>query len=124
MIDSKALSVSFGFLAELAVELITAGKSHNEIVNELEKATRRTQLFIGVPSLKYLMRSGRVSKAKGLIANLFNIKPILNLDEYGSPQHISKSFSKKGLSLKFCRWLAILQAKKSIRGLLSLTPTI
>ena len=112
VIDSKALSVSFGFLAEQAVELIAAGKSHNEIVSELEKATRRTQLFVGVPSLKYLMRSGRVSKAKGLIANLFNIKPILNLDEYGSPQHISKSFSKKGAFTKVLQMASNFAAQK------------
>ncbi|HPC36351.1 MAG TPA: DegV family protein [Candidatus Marinimicrobia bacterium] len=112
VIDSKALSVSFGFLAERAVELIAAGKSHNEITDELEKTTRRTQLFVGIPSLKYLMRSGRVSKAKGLIAKLFNIKPILNLDEYGTPQHISKSFSKEGAFAKVLQMASNFAAQK------------
>jgi len=113
VIDSKTLSVSFGFLAEHAVELITAGKSHEEIVAELEKSTRRTQIFVGIPNLKYLIRGGRVSKAKGLVAKLLNIKPILNLDECGVPQHISKSFSKNGAFMKVLKLATDLAAHKT-----------
>jgi len=100
VIDSKTLSVSVGFIAERAVELIVAGKPHDEIVADLTNATRRTQLFVGIPNLKYLIRGGRIGKAKGLAAKLFNIKPILNLDEQGRLVHFAKSFSKKGAFAK------------------------
>ncbi len=96
VVDSKNLSVSFGFIAEKAVELILSGKSHEQVVQELEIATHRTKLFVGIPNLKFLIRGGRVGKAKGLAAKLFHIKPILNLDERGVPQHFSKSFSIEG----------------------------
>lgn len=113
VIDSKNLSITFGFIAEKAVELILAGKAHDEIVAELEKATRRTEIFIGIPNLKYLIQGGRISKAKGLIAKLFNIKPILNLNERGALQHLSKSFSKKGAFTKVLHKAIDIAAKKT-----------
>lgn len=113
IIDSKTLSVSMGFIAERAVELIAAGKSHDEIVTDLTRATRRTQIFVGIPNLKYMIRGGRVGKAKGLAAKLLHIKPILNLDEHGVPQHFSKSFSRKGAFAKVLQLAIDLAAQKT-----------
>ncbi|MCK4296108.1 MAG: DegV family EDD domain-containing protein [Candidatus Marinimicrobia bacterium] len=99
VIDGKSLSVTLGFVVQEAARLISEGKNHDEVVSQTIEARPRTQLFVNIPSLKYLMKSGRVSKAKGLLANLLHLKPILNLDENGVPQHCNKSFSYNG-SLK------------------------
>jgi len=112
VIDGKTLSVSLGFIAEKAVELIVSGKSHAEVVAELNNATHRTQLFVGIPNLKYLIRGGRIGKAKGLAAKLFNIKPILNLDEQGRLVHFEKSFSKKGAFAKVLQLATDFAAQK------------
>ncbi len=100
VIDSKSLSVTFGLIVEKAAELVAAGKTHDEVVEEVTRFTRQTQIFVNIPSLRYLMRSGRVSITKGVIAKLLNLKPILNLDERGVPKICGKSFSDKGAIAK------------------------
>ncbi|MCD6205693.1 MAG: DegV family EDD domain-containing protein [Candidatus Marinimicrobia bacterium] len=116
VIDSKSLSIGFGFVAEKAARLIEEGKTHDEIVKEVIAFTKRTQIFVSIPSLKYLMRSGRVSRAKGFIAKVLNIKPILNIDSRGMPQHFSKSFSDWGAVKKVFRiTMKFIKDKQSVR---------
>ncbi|MFA4839313.1 MAG: DegV family protein [Candidatus Neomarinimicrobiota bacterium] len=112
IIDAKALSITEGFVVERAAELVHAGKTHDEVVAEIKKFTSRTQVFVSIPSLKYLMRSGRVSKAKGLFAKYLNIKPILKLDERGMPVHCSKSFSNIGAVKKVLKFAMTLAKEK------------
>lgn len=45
--------------------------------------------------MKYLIRSGRVSAVRGLIARLLNIIPIVSLDEDGKAIIFDKTFSQK-----------------------------
>ena len=116
IIDGKSLSIGFGFVAEKAAMLIKDGKDHDEVVREIEKFTKQTQLFVSIPSLKYLMKSGRVSKAKGLVAKILHIKPILHLDQRGMPQHFSKSFSDMGAVKKvFKLVINFVKDKKQVR---------
>ena len=116
VIDGKSLSIGFGFVAEKAARLIAEGKSHDEIVRAIIAFTKQTQVFVSIPSLKYLMRSGRVSRAKGFIAKVLNIKPILNLDSRGIPQHFSKSFSDWGAVKKVFRiTMKFIKDKQSVR---------
>ena len=116
VIDGKSLSIGFGFVAERAARLIADGKSHDEIVRSIIAYTKQTQLFVSIPSLKYLMKSGRVSKAKGIVAKIFNIKPILNLDSRGMPQICSKNFSDTGAVKKvFKLAMKFIKDKKSVR---------
>jgi len=112
VIDARSLSITFGMVVQKAAELIYKGKSHDEVVSIIDKFPSKTQLFVNVPSLKYLMRSGRISKAKGLIAKFINIKPILKLDERGMPIHFSKSFSNIGAVKKVLKFAMTLAKEK------------
>ncbi len=116
VIDGKSLSIGFGFIAEKAAHLIAEGKAHDEVVREVLDYIGQTQVFVSIPSLKYLVRGGRVSPAKGLIAKILNIKPILHLDSRGMPQHYSKSFSDMGAVKKvFKITMNFIKDKKSVR---------
>src|SRR4030066_721035 len=81
VIDSELVHMPLGVLAIKAAELARAGKSKEEIlvaINELKQ--KITVLFI--PStLKYLIMNGRIGRAKGLIASVLEIRPILTLHE-------------------------------------------
>lgn len=46
----------------------------------LEKARDRMVIYIGVDTLEYLKRGGRISASTQLIGNLLNIRPILKFD--------------------------------------------
>ncbi|HCL90015.1 MAG TPA: dihydroxyacetone kinase, partial [Candidatus Atribacteria bacterium] len=77
IVDSKTSSVALGLLVAEAAQLIQEGFRLEEIINRLKNAADNVKIFISIPTLKYLMRSGRLSKAKGLLGTLLNLKPIL-----------------------------------------------
>jgi len=60
-----------------------------------ENWIRNTRIFVSVKNLKYMVRGGRVSAAKGLIARILNINPIVSLDETGKAILFDKTFSQK-----------------------------
>lgn len=63
-----------------AVELIQEGYSAAEIKQILEDSRAEMVIYIGVETLEYLKRGGRVSPAAASLGTLLNIKPVLKLD--------------------------------------------
>jgi len=113
VIDGKSLSIGMGAVVEQAARSIAAGKSHREIIREIKDYTAQTKVFVAIPSLKYLMRSGRVSRLKGIVASLLNVKPILELDENGVPQHAAQSLSWKSAHRRLLRMATQFGQQKS-----------
>jgi DegV family protein with EDD domain len=83
VIDSKSISVGLGLLVLRAAESIRAGKSHEEVVSLIRQCIPRTRLFVTMRTMKYLIRSGRVSPMTGFIANLLHLRPIISLNAEG-----------------------------------------
>jgi len=103
VVNSRNISASLGLLAARASEKILAGVPHDEVVKDLETWIPKTRLLVDVQTLKYLVRGGRVSPAKGLIAKILNVKPIITLDEEGKSSALGKSFSRKGNMTKILK---------------------
>jgi len=95
VIDSRTLSAPLGLLVAKASDMAEAGAPHDEIVRAIEAAVPNTQLLVDVATMKYFVRSGRVSPVKGLIGRLLKVKPIITLDETGKAAEGGKSFSRK-----------------------------
>jgi len=81
--DSKTSSVALGLLVAEAAQLIQERFKLEEIINRLKLAANNVKIFISIPTLKYLMRSGRLNKTKGLLGTLLNLKPILTINSDG-----------------------------------------
>lgn len=60
--------------------LIEKGYSAEQIKEILEKAKDRMMIYIGVETLEYLKRGGRVTPAAAAIGSVLNIKPVLKLE--------------------------------------------
>ena len=60
---------------------------------------------MGVRTLKYMVRSGRVSPMAGAVARLLNLKPIVALVETGETKIFDKAFSQRGILRKILRHL-------------------
>jgi len=82
-IDSKSGSLGVGLLVARAVELLDDGCSLDEVVSELVEVRKRSNLFLTVDTFEYLLRSGRVGRAKAWLGGLLDLKPILALDPEG-----------------------------------------
>ncbi len=63
-----------------ALELIEDGCPAEEIKRILEKNRDRMVIYIGVETLEYLKKGGRITPAAALLGNVLNIKPILKFD--------------------------------------------
>jgi uncharacterized protein len=95
VLNSRNLSGSLGLLVLRAAQSIESGLSHDEVVSLTEKWIESTRIFVSVRTLKYMVRGGRVSAAKGLIARILNINPIVSLDATGKAFVFGKTFSQK-----------------------------
>lgn len=88
--DSKSASIGETLVAVKINELIEKKLSKEEIVKRTEEYINTTQTFFILESLDNLIKNGRISKAKGLIANVLNLKPIMGSDKDGNIQLIEK----------------------------------
>ena len=55
------------------------GASLEEAAEFAKSISARTRIIVSVDTLEYLVRGGRIGKAKGLVGGLMKIKPILHL---------------------------------------------
>jgi DegV family protein with EDD domain len=105
VIDSRTISGALGLLVLRIARLIEEGASHDAAAAEAERALPNSRILVGVRTLKYMVRSGRVSPMAGAVANLLNLKPIVSLRETGETRISDKAFSRRGSLRKILRRL-------------------
>ncbi|MEA1940282.1 MAG: DegV family protein [Candidatus Caldatribacteriota bacterium] len=110
IVDSKTSSAALGLLVSEAARLIKKGLKVKEIIAKLKTAADNTKIFISIPTLKYLMRSGRLNKTKGFLGTILNLKPIMTVDNNGYIVEASKVIGQKkviyrtlDLAIKFAK---------------------
>ena len=92
--DSKNLSGALGLIVLRTAMAIEEGATLNEILLSMDDWIKKARVFVSVKTLKYMVKGGRVSKPKGFISALLNIKPIVSMDEHGKSTLIGKTFSQ------------------------------
>lgn len=80
-IDSHTGSYPLSFLIKKGIELTEKGLDACEVVRQLNALRVHTRLYLVPSNLNQLHKSGRVSGSQKLIASLFNIKPILSIED-------------------------------------------
>ncbi len=93
VIDSKGISGMAGLTVMRIAEALEKNIPHDEIVKLANEWTGKSKLFIKVEDVKYLIRGGRLSYTKGLIARLLHISPVLSLDGDGKVIVLEKTYS-------------------------------
>lgn len=81
VLDSRELSLAQGFMALEAAEVIQAGAGMQETLDHLASLNGKIHTFAVLPSLKFVAMSGRLGKLPASIADTFNIKPILSVQD-------------------------------------------
>ena len=114
VIDSKRNSGAEGLLVMKAAEMIAAETPFDEIVGAIERLRDRTNIFVSVNNLKYMVRSGRLSKVSGMAAMTINLKPVVSIDAEGKGSIAEKAFSEKGNVKKLFRLLEKVNAQEEI----------
>jgi DegV family protein with EDD domain len=116
VIDSRHISISLGIIVKRISEEILKGSSHEEVVELIDNLLEKTKLLVSVKSLKYMVRGGRLSPLKGIVANFLNLKPIISLDSNGALKPVGKVFSRSKNIKKIIKMVAEHHKKNGIEN--------
>ena len=83
VVDSTLASIGYGMLAIWAADMRDAGETPEACVEWLNNKKIHVNTYYTCDDLKYLYRSGRVSRAGATVGTILNINPILNLNKEG-----------------------------------------
>ena len=81
VVDTQTVSCNLGSMVLVADDMAKAGTSADEIVARLKDMIPRGRLYFVVDTLEYLAKGGRIGGAKKLLAELLEIKPILQVKQ-------------------------------------------
>ena len=95
IIDSSLASIGYGMLALEVAGLRDQGKSIDEATKYIESVKHKIQPYYTVPTLTYLHRGGRVSKASMILGNILSIRPVLRLNYKGELKVCNKCHGKR-----------------------------
>ncbi len=95
VINSKSLSGALGLVVLRAAKAIEEGYSHEKVVEMTQRWVENVKILVSVKDLKYLIKGGRLSTTRGLIAKILNVNPIVSVDESGKAVVFDKSFNQK-----------------------------
>jgi DegV family protein with EDD domain len=94
VVDTLTISCNLASLVLVADDMAKAGKSANEVVAQLTDMIPRGRLYFVVDTLEYLAKGGRIGGAKKLLAELLEIKPILQVKD-GQVEPFEQQRTKK-----------------------------
>lgn len=114
VINSKNLSGALGLIVLRIAQAIDEGYKHDQIVEMAERWVANSKIFVSVKTLKYMVRGGRVSHFKGLIAKILNINPIVSMDENGKSMVFGKTYSQKSNMEKVMEHIKAISKDKNI----------
>ncbi len=76
LFDSASYTYIYGHIVVLAAELRDEGDSFEAIAGVVRSRLSRVEAFMGVYTLKYLKRSGRISGGAAFVGEALGLKPI------------------------------------------------
>ena len=79
IIDSKSNCMQFGYAVLAGAKQISKGNSFDETAAAIRNSIHNTRMLFIPESLRYLQKSGRLSKASALAASVLKIVPILTV---------------------------------------------
>ena len=79
VVDSLSTSMGLGLIAMAAARLAEAGESLPAVMEEVRQAIPSIRVLGVFDTLKYLLRSGRLGKAKALLGSVLNVKPLITM---------------------------------------------
>lgn len=98
-----------------ALELIEEGYSARQIKEIIEASRDKMSIYIGVDTLEYLKKGGRITPAAAAVGSVLHIKPILQLDVgkldsykkcrgFAKAKHIMIDALREDLDTRFKEW--------------------
>jgi DegV family protein with EDD domain len=80
LVDTRHISMGAGKVVEYAARLHNAGASDEEVAAAVEKFRDKVHTYFTVGDVMHLVRGGRLSHFKGVMASVLQIKPIIHTE--------------------------------------------
>lgn len=77
VVDSDFTDQGLAFQVIQAAKMANKGITIEQIISEIQHIKENTKLFIGISTLDNLVKGGRISRTKGLLSTLFNMKVVM-----------------------------------------------
>ena len=98
VVDSLQAGMGTGLVAIAAAKAANDGGDLQAVVSAAEDAASRCETYVLLDTLEYLVKGGRVGKARAMVATLLKIKPMIILRE-GIVDELGKERShRKGMA--------------------------
>jgi DegV family protein with EDD domain len=91
ILDSGACASTEGLVVLAAARAVSQGKEMDEVVNLAQKVREKAGGIMMLDTLRYVYRTGRMSKTASRIASIFNIKPINKITENGTLEMVDRT---------------------------------
>ena len=109
--SSRKLACGLGLQVLRVAREIENGRSYEEITALLENWIAKSHLWVSARSLKYMVKSGRVSAVKGYLGKLLGIQPVVKINDEGKTELFGKPRSERQ-SMR----IVMEEARKTING--------
>jgi len=93
--SSNKLSSGLGLMVLRIADAIDSGESFEEIKTRMEEWKKKTHLLVSSQTLKYMIRSGRVSSVKGFLGKFLGVQPIVIVNAEGKSELFGKPTSTR-----------------------------
>jgi DegV family protein with EDD domain len=80
IIDSRLVSVGLSLAVVAAARSANSGENLRDVLDETRSALNQIRMLIILDTMKYLVAGGRISKATAAVSSIFQIKPLLTLE--------------------------------------------
>lgn len=103
VINSNLNSGAEGLIVLEAARELENGKSYKEVVDIIKEKIKKTKIYVSINTFKYMVKGGRVPAIIGFVGKIFNLKPIISIDENGKGVAFGKTFSKRANTKKILK---------------------
>jgi hypothetical protein len=114
VLNSGTLTGALGLILLRAARALEEDVSHHELVRSIGEWSSKTMVRVSVATLKYIVRSGRVSPLKSFVAKMLDLKPIIAVNKEGKAALFSKSLTEKASMKKVMKNIAKVTQGKQI----------
>jgi len=80
LVDSRTVSLAQGWQVLAAARAAQSGETLHQILGMIEKVRKRVNLIVGMDTLSYIARSGRLGAAFKWIGDFITVRPIVSVN--------------------------------------------
>ena len=104
LVDTKQVCAGGRLIVQEVIKLVNNGSSLEEILDWCNNEIDKFALYFVVDDIKYMQRSGRVSKTSAVFGTMLNIKPISRVKDDGIIEVYNKVRGERAAAKQLLRY--------------------